>query len=56
MQCCSSPSHLSSCSQAGVPGNSITDSFCSAQKTVFEDNNQFQTKGGLKAMGDSLNR
>lgn len=40
----------------GVPGNSITTDFCTAQKTVFGDNNSFQKKGGLKAMGDALGR
>ena len=35
-------------------GNSITDSFCSAQKTAFSDTNSFQQKGGLAAMGKSF--
>jgi cellulose 1,4-beta-cellobiosidase len=35
---------------AGVPGNSISDSFCSAQKTAFGDENQFKAKGGLTGM------
>ncbi|KAM0723669.1 hypothetical protein Q7P37_000657 [Cladosporium fusiforme] len=39
---------------AGVSGNSITDSFCKAQKTVFEDTNDFARTGGMKAMGDAF--
>jgi cellulose 1,4-beta-cellobiosidase len=38
----------------GVTGNSITDSFCAAQKSVFGDTNDYATKGGLKAMGDAM--
>jgi len=41
---------------SGVTGNSITDSYCSAQKTAFGDNNYFATKGGLKGMAGSLDR
>ncbi|KAM3064825.1 hypothetical protein ACMFMG_010465 [Clarireedia jacksonii] len=39
---------------SGVTGNSITDSFCSAQKTAFGDQNLFATKGGLATMGAAL--
>lgn len=38
---------------AGVTGNSITDDFCSAQKSAFNDTNTFAEKGGLAAMGKS---
>ncbi|KAF2129296.1 glycoside hydrolase family 7 protein [Dothidotthia symphoricarpi CBS 119687] len=41
---------------AGVTGNSITDAFCTAQKSVFGDTNSFATMGGLNAMGASLAR
>lgn len=41
---------------AGVPGNSITDSFCAAAKTAFGDNNDFARKGGLKKLGDALGK
>jgi cellulose 1,4-beta-cellobiosidase len=41
---------------SGVTGNSITDAFCTAQKTAFGDTNQFGTKGGLATMGQSLAR
>jgi cellulose 1,4-beta-cellobiosidase len=42
---------------AGITAtNSISDNFCAQQKTAFGDRNDFQTKGGLKAMGDALNR
>ncbi|KAH9855750.1 exo-cellobiohydrolase [Lenzites betulinus] len=40
----------------GVTGNSITDSFCAAQKTAFGDTNTFAAKGGLKAMGDAFEK
>lgn len=33
---------------AGVSGSAITDSFCQAQKSVFEDTNHFGQKGGMK--------
>ncbi|KAJ1562184.1 hypothetical protein HK096_001277 [Nowakowskiella sp. JEL0078] len=36
--------------------NSITDAFCNAQKTLFGDNNNFETKGGLTAMGQAMDR
>merc|ERR1712176_1458481 len=34
----------------------IDDNFCSAKKTLFEDVNDYQAKGGTKAMGESLDR
>jgi len=37
-------------------GDSVTDGFCEAQKRKFGDVNDFQAKGGLKAMGDALER
>ena len=40
----------------GVTGNSITPVFCDAQKTAFGDTNDFDTKGGLAAVGESLAR
>lgn len=39
-----------------VPGNSITDGFCDAQKTAFNDPNDFKTKGGLAQMGRQLEK
>jgi len=41
---------------AGISGNSITDTFCKNQKTVFGDNNHFARTGGLKAMGDAFQK
>jgi cellulose 1,4-beta-cellobiosidase len=41
-------------STTGGTGNSITESYCSAQKTTFSDNNYFAKLGGLKKMGDSM--
>ncbi|KAF8862265.1 glycoside hydrolase, partial [Acephala macrosclerotiorum] len=41
---------------SGVTGNSLSDSWCAAQKTAFGDQNVFATKGGLKTMGDSLKK
>lgn len=35
-------------------GNSITDDFCTEQKTAFGDSNYFSTLGGLSAMGTAL--
>ena len=40
--------------QGITPVNSITDDFCSNQKTVFGDTNDFATKGGLTQMGSSF--
>eukprot|EP00428_Durinskia_dybowskii_P013942 CAMPEP_0170222500 /NCGR_PEP_ID=MMETSP0116_2-20130129/10945_1 /TAXON_ID=400756 /ORGANISM="Durinskia baltica, Strain CSIRO CS-38" /LENGTH=456 /DNA_ID=CAMNT_0010473193 /DNA_START=147 /DNA_END=1517 /DNA_ORIENTATION=+ len=40
----------------GVPGNSITDEFCSAQKAAFGDPDDHKAKGGLKKMGEALDR
>jgi cellulose 1,4-beta-cellobiosidase len=41
---------------AGVTGNSITDAFCSAQKTAFGDMNEFATKGGLATIGAAISK
>ena len=47
-------------SVASVPNvpaqNSLTDSFCAAQKTEFGDQNYFATKGGMKQMGAALQK
>lgn len=41
----------------GIPAsNSITTAYCSAQKSVFGDTNSFADKGGLAAMGKSMDR
>jgi len=36
--------------------DSITESFCSAQKTAFGDPNDFRAKGGLSRVGEALDR
>merc|ERR1719277_794575 len=36
--------------------DSITDAFCDAQKEAFGDTNEHKAKGGLKAMGEALDR
>ena len=36
--------------------NSVTDGFCNDQKTAFGDTNDFEAKGGLRAMGQSMDR
>jgi len=36
--------------------NSVTDSFCNAQKTLFGDQNTFESIGGLKSMGEAMGR
>ncbi|KAG8720155.1 Exoglucanase 1 [Ceratobasidium sp. 395] len=45
-------------SKTAIPGmaayDSITDKFCSAQKTAFNDQNVFATKGGLATMDKSF--
>jgi len=47
-------------SNVNVPGmdsvNSISDDFCKQQKKAFGDQDQFEYKGGLKAMGQALQR
>jgi len=40
----------------GIKGDSITDEFCSAQKAVFQDPDDHKAKGGLKQMGEALDR
>jgi cellulose 1,4-beta-cellobiosidase len=45
-------------SKVNIPGmtayDSITDQFCNDQKTTFGDNNDFESKGGLKVMGNAF--
>ncbi|KAI1425461.1 glycoside hydrolase family 7 protein [Xylaria sp. FL1777] len=41
---------------SGVTGNSITQSYCDAQKTAFGDTNVFDQRGGLSQMGDALSK
>jgi cellulose 1,4-beta-cellobiosidase len=40
---------------AGVTGNSITTAFCNAQKTVFNNTNDFATHGGFSSMTSAMN-
>lgn len=41
----------------GLPTyNSLTDATCKAQKTLFGETNTFASKGGMKAMGQALDR
>ena len=40
----------------GKQFNSITDNFCNAQKQAFGDPNDYEKRGGNKAMGGSLER
>jgi len=40
----------------GVRGGAITDEFCSAQKKAFQDPDDHMMKGGLKKMGEALDR
>ncbi|KAG8997152.1 Exoglucanase 1 [Tulasnella sp. JGI-2019a] len=39
-----------------APYNSVSDAFCSAQKSVTGDSNTFGALGGLKTMGQSFSR
>ncbi|KAH7348657.1 glycoside hydrolase [Rhexocercosporidium sp. MPI-PUGE-AT-0058] len=41
---------------SGVTGNSITDSFCTAQKTAFGDTDYFGTNGGMATMGNAFSK
>ena len=41
---------------SGVEGNSITDEFCKAQKSAFDDPTTFENRGGMAAMGDAFKR
>ncbi|KAJ3119004.1 hypothetical protein HK098_005771 [Nowakowskiella sp. JEL0407] len=41
---------------SGGPYDSVSDKFCTAQKTLFNDPNTYQKKGGLKVMGDAIGR
>lgn len=38
----------------GVEGNSLTDAYCDAQKSVFGDRTVFQDKGGMQKMGQAM--
>lgn len=38
----------------GVPGNSITQGFCDAQKSVFGDRYTYKEHGGFESMGSAL--
>ena len=40
----------------GQQFNSITDNLCNAQKQAFRDPNDYEKRGGNKAMGGSLER
>jgi cellulose 1,4-beta-cellobiosidase len=41
----------------GLPAtNDVTDTFCNNQKSVFGDRNDFEAKGGLRSMGQALDR
>mmetsp|Transcript_91759 Transcript_91759/g.165699 ORF Transcript_91759/g.165699 Transcript_91759/m.165699 type:complete len:487 (-) Transcript_91759:329-1789(-) len=46
----------SNSSIAGVGASSVTDEFCAGMKSAFGDINDFGRKGGLKAMGEALDR
>eukprot|EP00437_Effrenium_voratum_P003415 CAMPEP_0181422988 /NCGR_PEP_ID=MMETSP1110-20121109/13897_1 /TAXON_ID=174948 /ORGANISM="Symbiodinium sp., Strain CCMP421" /LENGTH=483 /DNA_ID=CAMNT_0023546101 /DNA_START=69 /DNA_END=1520 /DNA_ORIENTATION=+ len=46
----------SNISIAGVTGNSITDQVCADMKEAFGDVDDYTRKGGLKAMGEALDR
>eukprot|EP00930_Biecheleria_cincta_P030083 TRINITY_DN2087_c0_g1_i3.p1 TRINITY_DN2087_c0_g1~~TRINITY_DN2087_c0_g1_i3.p1 ORF type:complete len:487 (+),score=82.88 TRINITY_DN2087_c0_g1_i3:91-1551(+) len=43
-------------SMVGVAGNSLTDEFCHDMKNAFGDIDDFNLKGGMKAMGEALDR
>jgi cellulose 1,4-beta-cellobiosidase len=41
---------------SGVTGNSITTSFCDAQKAAFGDNYSFKTHGGMASMSSGMSK
>jgi cellulose 1,4-beta-cellobiosidase len=41
---------------SGGPYDSVTTAMCTATKTLFGDNNHFQTIGGMAKMGAAMNR
>jgi cellulose 1,4-beta-cellobiosidase len=41
---------------AGVRGNSLTSTFCDAQKDAFSDENDFKRKGGMAQVSKALER
>jgi len=47
-------------SKVNIPGmsayDSITEEFCTSQKSVFGDTNSFQQKGGIDGMASGLNK
>ncbi len=47
-------------SKTNIPGmaqfDSITDQFCQAQKTAFDDTNTFESLGGLAQMGNAFQK
>ncbi|CAE8621961.1 unnamed protein product [Polarella glacialis] len=46
----------SEASMAGVSGDSVTDQLCADLKSASGDTNDFERKGGLKVMGEALDR
>ncbi|CAE8609684.1 unnamed protein product [Polarella glacialis] len=46
----------SEASMAGVSGDSVTDQLCADLKSASGDTNDFGRKGGLKVMGEALDR
>lgn len=46
----------SNSSIAGITGNSVTDKVCADMKREFGDIDDFNIKGGLKVMGEALDR
>lgn len=46
----------SNASIGGLNGSSVTDAFCDEMNAVFGDVNYFASKGGLKVMGEALDR
>ena len=41
---------------SGVSGNSLTNKFCDAQKTVFGDRNEFANKGGIARISNAMSK
>jgi len=50
------PNSMSTVSGLAQQANSITEGFCTAQKALFDNEDHFAKLGGLKAMGEAMDR
>ncbi|KAJ3129694.1 Exoglucanase 1 [Nowakowskiella sp. JEL0407] len=50
------PNSMTTLPLSGGPYDSVSDKFCAAQKSLFQDQDIYTQYGGLKPMGDALTR